>query len=135
MLVFSPIVVRTVKHFGRSLRLALSLGNEAEDSTMRTSRFTQKQVAMALRQVESGTPVAEICRKLQVTEQTFYRRMTKLGSMGTPEIHDPCGRQERNTGEMRRRARQRITDPRKTACYLTPPIVSDLVKLGLRGFW
>jgi|HubBroStandDraft_6_1064221.scaffolds.fasta_scaffold47104_5 putative transposase len=39
---------------------------------MRTSKFTPEQVAMALRQAESGIPVAEICRKLQVTEQTFY---------------------------------------------------------------
>jgi putative transposase len=35
---------------------------------MRTSRFTNEQVAMALRQVEAGTPVAEICRKLEITE-------------------------------------------------------------------
>jgi putative transposase len=32
-----------------------------------------RQIAQALRQAEGGTPVVEICRKLQVTEQTFYR--------------------------------------------------------------
>lgn len=41
---------------------------------MRTSEFSPEQIAKALRQAEGGTPVVEICRKLQVTEQTFYRR-------------------------------------------------------------
>ena len=32
------------------------------------SRFTEKQIVMALKQAEAGTPVVEVCRKLQVTE-------------------------------------------------------------------
>lgn len=55
---------------------------------MKTSKFTEEQIAMALRQVEAGTPVVEICRKLQVTEQTFYRWKKKYGSLGTPEIRE-----------------------------------------------
>ena len=55
---------------------------------MKKSRFTEEQIAMALRQAEAGTPVAEICRKLQVTEQTFYRWKRKYGSLGTPEIRE-----------------------------------------------
>ena len=51
-------------------------------------RYTEEQIAMALRQAEAGTPVAEICRKLQVTEQTFYRWKRKFGSLGTPEIRE-----------------------------------------------
>jgi putative transposase len=51
-------------------------------------RFTEEQIAMALVQAEAGTPVAEICRKLQVTEQTFYRWKKKYGSLGTPEIRE-----------------------------------------------
>jgi len=39
---------------------------------VRKSRFSEEQIAMALRQAEAGTPVAEICRKLEVTETTFY---------------------------------------------------------------
>ncbi len=31
---------------------------------MKTSKFTDEQIAMALRQAEAGTPVGEICRKL-----------------------------------------------------------------------
>jgi len=55
---------------------------------MRVSKFTPEQVAMALRQVESGTPVAEICRKLEITENTFYRWRRKFGGLGTPEIRE-----------------------------------------------
>ena len=55
---------------------------------MRSSKFTPEQVMMALRQAESGTPVSEICRKLEITETTFYRWKKKFGEMGTPEIRE-----------------------------------------------
>jgi putative transposase len=40
---------------------------------MKTSRFSNEQIAMALRQVEAGSPVEEICRKLEISQNTFYR--------------------------------------------------------------
>jgi putative transposase len=40
---------------------------------MMRKRYTDEQIAFALRQAESGTVVAEICRKLGVPEPTFYR--------------------------------------------------------------
>ncbi len=40
---------------------------------MRKSKFTDSQIAFALKQVETGTPVRELIRKLGITEQTFYR--------------------------------------------------------------
>jgi putative transposase len=49
-------------------------------------RFTEQQIAYALRQAESGTPVAEVCRKLGVTEQSFYRWKKKYGGMGVAEL-------------------------------------------------
>ena len=41
---------------------------------------------MALRQSGTGTPVAQICSSLQITEQTLYRWKKKHRSLGTPEI-------------------------------------------------
>ena len=40
---------------------------------MPRKRFTEEQIAFALRQGESGTPVKEVVRKLGITEQTHYR--------------------------------------------------------------
>lgn len=40
---------------------------------MRTHRFTEEQIVLALRQAEAGTPVREICRKLEIAEATFHR--------------------------------------------------------------
>ena len=66
---------------------------------MRKSKFTEEQVAMALRQHEAGTTVGEICRKLEISETTFWpaalhRRATGLrwqkrfGGMGISELRE-----------------------------------------------
>jgi len=57
-------------------------------SRMRKSKYTDEQIAMALRQAEGGTPVAEICRKMQVTEATFYRWKKKFGGLGVSELRE-----------------------------------------------
>jgi putative transposase len=38
---------------------------------VRKSRFTEQQISYALKQAETGTPVAEVIRKMGITEQTF----------------------------------------------------------------
>lgn len=52
---------------------------------MKKSRFTEEQIAFALRQGESGTPVKEVVRKLGITEQTYYRWKLKYGGLGVGE--------------------------------------------------
>jgi putative transposase len=49
-------------------------------------RFTEQQIAFALRQAASGTPVAEICRKMNVSEPTFYRWKKQFAGMEVSEI-------------------------------------------------
>ena len=53
---------------------------------MKKSRFTNEQIAFALKQVESGTPIEEVCRKIGVSEQTFYRWKKKFAGMGVAEL-------------------------------------------------
>jgi len=50
---------------------------------MRKKTFSEEQIALALREAEAGTPVTEVCRKMGVSEQSFYRGH---GGGGTPEV-------------------------------------------------
>ncbi|MBW2426099.1 MAG: transposase [Deltaproteobacteria bacterium] len=48
---------------------------------MRKSRYSDRQIALALQQVEHGAMVGEVCPKLGISEQTFYRWKKKFGGM------------------------------------------------------
>ena len=53
---------------------------------MKKSKFTEKQITYALCQAEAGTSVVEICCKMGVTEQSFYRWKRKYASIGVAEL-------------------------------------------------
>ena len=53
---------------------------------MPRKRFTNEQIAFALRQAENGAMVGEVCRKMGVSEPTFYRWKKQFVGMGVPEI-------------------------------------------------
>lgn len=53
---------------------------------MKRSRFTEVQVAYALRQAEAGTPVMDVCRSLGISEVTFYIWKKKYGELGASEV-------------------------------------------------
>ena len=53
---------------------------------MKRSKFSEEQVAYALRQVEAGTPVPDICRQLGVSEATFYAWKKKYAHLGVSEL-------------------------------------------------
>ena len=53
---------------------------------MKKSRYTEEQIAFALRQAETGTPVAEVIRKIGISEQTFYRWKKVYGGLGVAEV-------------------------------------------------
>ena len=53
---------------------------------MKRSKFSEEQVAYALREVEAGTPVPDICRQLGVSEATFYAWKKKYAHLGVSEL-------------------------------------------------
>jgi putative transposase len=68
-----------------------------EDSRMRKTRFTEEQIAFALRQAETGTPVAEVCRKMGISEATYYNWKRKYGGLGVSELRRLKQLEEENT--------------------------------------
>lgn len=53
---------------------------------MKKSSFTDEQIAFALKQAETGTPVADIIRKMEISEQTFYRWKKKYAGLLPSEL-------------------------------------------------
>ena len=72
---------------------------------MKKSRFTEEQIAYALKQAETGTPVAEVLRRMGISEQTFYRWKKLYGGLGTGEL-----RRLKQLEEENRKLKQLIAD-------------------------
>jgi putative transposase len=71
-------------HFEREFSgLEKPSGKELE---MKKSRYTDEQIAFALKQAETGTPVAEVIRRMGISEQTFYRWKKVYGGLGVGEL-------------------------------------------------
>jgi putative transposase len=64
---------------------------------MKESTFTEEQIAYALRQVESGTPPAGVCRQLGVSEATFYIWKKKYAHLGVSELRKLRSLEEKNS--------------------------------------
>ena len=50
------------------------------------SKFTEEQIAYALKQAELGTPVAEASRSMGISDATFYNWRTKYGRLSPSEL-------------------------------------------------
>jgi putative transposase len=53
---------------------------------MKKSKFTEAQIVFALKQAETGTSVDEVCRKLGITQATFYNWKKKYGGLGVSDL-------------------------------------------------
>ncbi|HTF99600.1 MAG TPA: IS3 family transposase [Nitrospirota bacterium] len=53
---------------------------------MKKTKFTEEQIAFALKQAETGTPVHEVIRKMGISEQTYYNWKKKYGGLGLSEL-------------------------------------------------
>ena len=50
------------------------------------SRYTEEQIAYAMKQVETGTPVAEVIRRMGISKQTFCRWTKLYGGLGVGKL-------------------------------------------------
>ena len=64
---------------------------------MRRSKFSEEQIACALRQAESGTAVADVCRQLGVSEAAFFVWTKKCAHLGVSELRRMRSLEEENT--------------------------------------
>jgi putative transposase len=71
----------------------------------RQSRFTEEQIIRAIQEVEGGTRTADVCRRLGVSEQTFYRWKAKFGGMDVSDAKRLKGLEDEN-----RRLKQMVAD-------------------------
>ena len=72
---------------------------------MKKSKYSEEQIATALRHVEAGTPVAEMTRKLGICEATSYVWRKKYHQMGVPEV-----RRLRQLEDENRKLKQLVAD-------------------------
>lgn len=72
---------------------------------MKKSKFTEAQILFALKQSETGVAVAEVCRKIGVSEATFYNWKKKYAGLGVSEL-----RKLRQLEEENRHLKQLVAD-------------------------
>ncbi len=72
---------------------------------MKKSRFTDEQIAYALRQGETGTRVEEICRQMGISDATYYNWKKKYGGLGVGEL-----RRLKQLEEENRKLKQIVAD-------------------------
>jgi len=53
---------------------------------VKKSKYTDEQIAFALKQAELGTAVEEVCRKMGISDATFYNWRKKYGGLGPSEV-------------------------------------------------
>jgi putative transposase len=72
---------------------------------MKRSKFTEEQIAFALPQADTGVPVEEVCRKVGISQATFYAWKKKFGGLGVSEL-----RRLRQLEEENRKLKQLVAD-------------------------
>ena len=68
---------------------------------MKRSKYSEEQIAFALKRAEVGTSVEEVCRKKGISDATFYNWRKKYGGLGPSELRRLRQLEEEN-GKLKR---------------------------------
>lgn len=63
---------------------------------MRKSKFNESQIVKALKSVEAGRSVREVCREMGIAEATYYVWKQKFGGMEVSDVRRLRGLEEEN---------------------------------------
>lgn len=74
---------------------------------MRTSRFSDQEIAMILRQADDGSSIREICERVGISQQTYYR-WRRLYLPDEPTLHSD--KRIRQLEEENRRLKEMVVD-------------------------
>lgn len=88
---------------------------------MKRTKFTEQQIVFALKQVDTGTRVEEVCRKMGISEATFYNWKKKYGGLGVNELRELKQLKEENA-----RLKQIVAD-----LSLDKQMLQDVLKKNL----
>ena len=88
---------------------------------MKKTKYTEQQIAFALKQAETGTSVSEVCRKMGISEATFYNWKKKYGGLGVSEL-----RRLRQLEDENNRLKQIVAD-----LTLDKQMLQDVLKKNL----
>ena len=88
---------------------------------MKKTKFTEQQIVFALKQAKTGTWVDEVCRKMGISEATFYNWKKKYGGLGVSELRELKQLKEENA-----RLKQIVAD-----LSLDKQMLQDVLKKNL----
>lgn len=54
---------------------------------MKKLKLSESQIVAMINEGDSGVPVADICRKYQVANSTYYKLRSKYAGMNVSELH------------------------------------------------
>ena len=116
---------------------------------MKKSRFTDSQILDAIKRLEAGVTVPEMCRELGISSATFYKWRAKYGGMDVPmmsrmkELEAENARLRKMYVEEKLKAELRAEALEKSGEAISPPRdgstcrseARDIVPVGLRDVW
>jgi putative transposase len=79
--------------------------NKKQEIFYEKTRFTEEQITLALHRTEDGTPIEEVCRKLGISNATFYKWKAKYGGLLPSEV-----RKLKQLEEENKRLKQLVAD-------------------------